>query len=291
MIRHAMGTDIPSLKQIWNESFNDSVNYIDFVFGKVAKPNEILLYEQNGVVCAMLIMLPIKFTYASESLDGIYIYGAATLESYQNKGYMTRLLNEAERIAKEERNAKLSVLVPGEGYLFDYYARRGYRADFSLRQTAIRPAMLETAIRDDFNILIDKITADEVYDIRKSALLNVPHIEWQPYQLDNIIQDGFIYGDHVASYSSAFGKSYAVFTLYKKKLFVKECLGTSREATITCLRNVGAKYSPKGFHANMAVNSDVFPLEGKVVKFGMAKNLYSNKSMSSITPYMNLMLD
>ncbi len=291
MIRHALGVDIPALKQIWNESFNDTINYIDFVFGKVAKSNEILLFEQNGIVCAMLIMLPVKFSFYQESLGGVYIYGAATREKYQNKGLMTRLLNEAERIAKEERDAQLSVLVPGEAYLFDYYARRGYRADFGLRQVSVRPGMLETAARDDFNLEIDKITSQHMYDIRKTALLNTPHIEWQPYQLDNVVQDGFVYGDHVASYEGTAGQGYAVFTVRKKKLYIKECLGTSKQATITLMRNLGAKYSPKGFFANMPVNSEVFPVEGKVIKFGMAKNLYSNKSMSSISPYMNLMLD
>lgn len=293
MMRLATEADIQEMKVIWDDSFHDSVNYIDFVFDRVAGLHEALIYEDMNEVAAMLLMIPVRFSCAGESVKAMYIFGAATKVKFRNKGYMTRLIEEAERIAREERGTQLSVLVPAERYLFDYYKKRGYHADFSLRVVKVIPELLETAARDDFTVNIDKITSSELYKIREQALAETAHIEWQPEQIPFVIDDSLIYGDHVADYSSdTVGKAYAVFSNTGRKLYIKECLGTSDTAAVTLIRNLGAQLHPKTIMVNLPVASSVFACEGDVKSYGMAKPLIKDSTpMSSLDPYMNLMLD
>lgn len=73
-----------------------------------------------------------EITKDSVGIRELHVYGEATpigkKGSVQHKGYGKKLLEEAERIAKEELKAKKVIVISGIG-VKEYYSRFGYRKD------------------------------------------------------------------------------------------------------------------------------------------------------------------
>ena len=290
MIRTATAYDIPALKRIWDSSFDDPINYIDFIFDRVAKPSNAIVYEENGVVVYMLLMLDTTFVFKDVSVEAVYILGAATLKKYQNKGIMTYLLENSENMARED-GKQLSVLVPGDRFLIEYYKKRGYSTDFNLRTVKIKQGMLDNIPKPDAEVIVDKVPHNRIFEVREEALLEIPHISWNEKYISFIIEDAFVYGDHIALYEGDRGSAYAFYSENKGRLYIKECLGTSSDAQLILINEIVEKTRAKKARISLQVQSPLFSLQGKVSPFGMSKPLNVNRYLRDLVPYMNMMFD
>ncbi|MCL2539302.1 MAG: GNAT family N-acetyltransferase [Oscillospiraceae bacterium] len=290
MIRSATSYDIPALKEIWDSCFSDPISYIDFVFDRLAKPTDAVIFEDGDKIVSMLLMIDATFVYREESVDVVYILGAATAAQYQNRGIMTYLLDHAENLARH-KGVQLSVLVPGEQYLYNYYKKRGYSADFNVRLVKLKPGMLETTPQPENPVLIDRISPTFIHDVRESALAELPHICWNVEKIRTVMEDSFIYGDHIAAYSGTLGDSYIFYSVDRRKLFIKECLGSSDEAQLTLIKSIIRSSRAKSAQITLPLRSPLFEHEGQTVPFGMAKPLNIKSYLSDLEPYMNLMFD
>ncbi|MBR2807030.1 MAG: GNAT family N-acetyltransferase [Oscillospiraceae bacterium] len=290
MIRLATPYDITQLKELWDASFHDPMNYIDFVFDKITGTDDVLVTELDGRVVAMLIMIPVKFVYKDEAVNTLYIFGAATDKKYQNRGIMSKLIEDAENRAMR-LDARLSVLVPGNPYLFDFYRNRGYSTDFSLRCVNIKPGMLDNAVDLGDEMKIDEIKTEDLHRIRGAALMNIPHISWSLRQLSFVMEDSRMYDDHIASYQGELGNAYAFYGIRNKKLYVKEILGSTNEAQMAVLKTLIEKFSPKYAYVNLPELSKLFYGEGEIRPYGMCRSLTVKNSIRDLDAYMNLMLD
>lgn len=290
MIRISTPFDIPEMKAIWDANFKDPMNYIDFVFDEIAAPEDVLVDEQDGRVVSMVVMIPVDFVYNNEAVKTLYVFGAATDRKYQNRGIMTRMLLGAEDTARK-KGARLSVLVPGERYLFEYYRKRGYRTDFSLKSIAIKPGMLDSASDVREAMRVDSLGAEEMFSVRENALKKIPHIAWSKDQLEFVIKDSRIYGDHTAAYSGIHGEAYAFYSLRGRKLSIKECLGTTGDAELALINSVILASSAGSAVVNLPQQSTIFGAEGELHPYGMSKPLTIHNSLRDMDPYMNLMLD
>ncbi len=290
MIRKATDADIPAIKAIWQEAFDDPLNYVDFLYNEVAKTSDTLLYETGRRVVAMVVLLPTEFVYRDKSVRAVYIYGAATLRRFRGRGIMTALLQHAEDTARAQGYA-LSVLVPGEKYLFQYYKKRGYHADFSANLVAVRHGMLDGTLDSAIAVAYDALTPEQLYGLRESMLAEVPHIRWYPAQLRFVLQDAANYGEHLASYNGELGIAYAIYGMQGRRLFVKECLGTTLDAQHFLLSRVVEKTAPGGVSIQLPRHAEFLRFEGEVTSYGMAKPLGNSGYIGDMDPYMNLMLD
>jgi len=290
MIRHATEDDIRDLQILWDESFHDPMDYVDFIYSHVARPADTLVYEQHNRVVSMMTMVPISFVFREKAVKTMYIYGAATDRKYQKQGIMTSMLRYAEDYARR-LDFTLSVLVPGEKYLFDYYRRRGYSADFNCRVLKLKSGMIKSELTVDVDSTIDEITPRQFYHIRHETLKEIPHIAWNPNQLQFVFDDLQLYGEHIAYYAGKYGESYAVYSYAKKKMYIKECMGTTNDARQVVIKDLIQKRNPNEIKIQLPVNSQLFDYEGKLTKYGMAKTLMVSASIKDMEPYMNLMLD
>lgn len=290
MIRTATAYDILDLKKIWDSCFDDPINYIDFVFDKLASPNDAIVYEEHGVIVSMLFMISTKFVYKDEEAEAIYILGAATAKQYQNQGYMTYLLEYAENLSRQ-RGVQLMVLVPGEQYLYGYYKKRGYSADFTVRRLKLKPIMIESVPPLDEPLIIDRASPNIIHAIREEALAEQPHIQWSVDKIKILMEDSFIYGDHVAVYSGKNGKAYAFYRMEGRKLFIKESLADGEDIHLSFLKALVREYHAKGVILTLPTRSTLFMHEGEVVPYGMAKPLNIKSYLGDLEPYMNLMFD
>lgn len=290
MIRYATTEDIYTLKEMWDAGFDDSLNYINFIFDRVVNASDILVYDMAGKVAGMLTLLPVSFNYRDEAIEASYIFGATTDKKYRNRGVMTHLIVAAEEEAKR-RGSKLTVLVPGEKALFNYYKKRGYNGDFFLRDIEILPGMLAAVPPVDKQVETDQLTSRKMYELREKALESIPHISWSEKQLRFVLDDCYIYGDSVMNYSGEHGEGYAVYNVINQRAYIKECLGTTDLAPLVLLKEVITQNSAKNAVVRQPINSAMLPREGERTMYGMVKPLYIDTYIRDLDGYMNLMLD
>lgn len=126
-------------KELWKLCFGDPDNYIDFYYANRYKEDETLLLLYEGEIAAMLTMIPVKtMVRDNQSFNTAMLYAIATHPEYQNRGLATQLMESSNSYLRAN-NQKLSVLVPAENWLFDFYRRQGYRDGFYLREVLLTP--------------------------------------------------------------------------------------------------------------------------------------------------------
>ena len=290
MIRYATTEDLYTLKEMWDAGFDDPLNYVNFIFDRVTTASDILVYDMAGKVAGMLTLLPVKFIYKTQEIDASYIFGATTDKRYRNRGVMTHLLVAAEDEAKR-RGSKLTLLVPGERALINYYKKRGYSGDFFLRDIELKPGAFASVPAADTKINSDQITNIEMFKLRCGALSDMAHVQWSESQLRFVLDDCYIYGDSVVNYSGKYGESYAVYNIEGGRAYIKECLGSDNLACLVLLKEIIAQNTPKSAVVRQPLNSTLFVHEGVRTMYGMAKPLYTDTYIRDLDGYMNLMLD
>ena len=114
-----------SISDLWQDSFNDSPEYIEFFFNRVYKSENTLVIKRNDFIVSMLQMIPYKAKLAYEILPVAYVYGACTHPFERGQGLMKELIC----FAKSEmyrRGFAYAIVIPANLSLFDYYRKLGF---------------------------------------------------------------------------------------------------------------------------------------------------------------------
>ena len=119
MIRRANACDIPRLKELWRECFNESG---DFFFDNMFKNAYVF---DDGEIRSMLHVIEYCGVRFGARYTVHYFYGIGTQTEYRGRKIAERLINYAIDVARKSGVA-LCMLVPQEESLFDYYARFGF---------------------------------------------------------------------------------------------------------------------------------------------------------------------
>lgn len=144
MSRYATPDMMPALQLIWNACFGDAPEYTAFLFGRLLKPERILVREDEGAPASMLCTEPFELRTAKGSAKGAYIFGVATHPGRQGRGHSTALLEEAHKALRLEGCA-LTVLVPAGDSLFRFYGERGYETAFEMAKVEFPASRLVPA--------------------------------------------------------------------------------------------------------------------------------------------------
>lgn len=134
-----MDNNKPRLMDLWRTSFDDTEEFIKLFFDRVYKKENALFIEKDGKIVSALHMLPYVMTYYGTEISVNYIYGACTLPSERGQGLMRQLIEEAFEVMTS-RKVALTVIIPADPWLFDYYRDLGYTEAFDYsEETYIRP--------------------------------------------------------------------------------------------------------------------------------------------------------
>ena len=82
------------IKNLYQKTFGDSTEYIDFIFNEIYTQNRIKYEEKDGKIVSFLGILPRAFCYAKKSVQGAFISGVATDENERGKGAMKGLMKK-----------------------------------------------------------------------------------------------------------------------------------------------------------------------------------------------------
>ncbi|MBR5464643.1 MAG: GNAT family N-acetyltransferase [Alistipes sp.] len=109
-------------RRLWLEAFPDEgTTYVEQFLIRHYRAEQMLTYEADGKVVAMLHLIPLRTTLGEFS----YLYAVATATAYRNRGYASELIHRA--IAEGRIAGKRGLfLIPASSSLRNYYAREGF---------------------------------------------------------------------------------------------------------------------------------------------------------------------
>jgi Predicted acetyltransferase involved in intracellular survival and related acetyltransferases len=136
MIQFASKEITPVLCRMWKTCFDDTDEFIELYFSEKYKPENTLIYIDKGEIVSSLQMLPYTITFYGEKIPFYYLSGLCTLPKYRSKGYM-KLLVEAAHNEMKKRGIPLSILIPADETLYDFYKRYGYEQVFEKDENPI----------------------------------------------------------------------------------------------------------------------------------------------------------
>lgn len=125
------------VKKLWKLCFNDDEKFMDMYFRLRYNNDTSLTLQSDGKVIAALHMLPYPMSLGDTEINTAYISGACTHPDYRSRGVMHQLLSQAF-IRMFHQGIVLSTLIPGESWLFGYYARKGYVPVFNYTRKIFR---------------------------------------------------------------------------------------------------------------------------------------------------------
>lgn len=114
---------------LWRACFEDTEAFVQFYFEQKYRDENTLVYEENDKVIAALQMIPYPMSWAGTIINTSYISGACTLPAARNKGLMRKMLTDAF-VRMWQDKTEISILIPGEPWLYEYYGKSGYATIF-----------------------------------------------------------------------------------------------------------------------------------------------------------------
>lgn len=119
----ATTNEIPQLKQIWYNTFNNDKEFIDSFFENRWEKNNCYIIKDKDKILSVIHCLEFSFTREMKTTEVSYIVGATTLKDYRRQGYISNLLNFAH-----QEEGKILTLNPGFNPFFEnhgfYYSSK-----------------------------------------------------------------------------------------------------------------------------------------------------------------------
>lgn len=119
----------PQVRSMWKTCFEDPEEYMDLYFSRVYRDENTLIYIVDDIAVASLQILPYSISFYGELIPFSYISGACTLPEHRKKGYMEKLLVKSFQ-EMQRRDIPLTILIPGEEWLYSFYEKYGYTQCF-----------------------------------------------------------------------------------------------------------------------------------------------------------------
>lgn len=156
-LRHPTVEEVPALRGLWKEAFDEADSFLDLFFSTAFAPNRCLVAAEEGRVAAMLYW----FDCTLDGAPVAYLYGIATAKDFRGRGLATKLM-EAAHLRLKGAGYGAAILVPAEERLFRFYGQRGYQTVGHLRETVVPAAGTALPVRE--------IGPEEYARLRKTLL-------------------------------------------------------------------------------------------------------------------------
>lgn len=184
-IRLAKKGEVADQKHIWKICFGDEDSYTNLYYSEKYKADEtaVLLYEDK--IVAMATMIPGRLIRPdNEALSLAMLYAVATHTNYQGKGFSTQIMDFCNKHLIET-GMDLSILVPAEEGLFDFYAKRGYKKAFYVRELTLSyDQILAFKTNTNKKVSIETVEADDYNKRRRDLLAGNLYVDYNEEEID-----------------------------------------------------------------------------------------------------------
>ena len=131
-IRRAEAADMAAVKALWAYCFErEGDPFFEWYFGRVCRPEDVLLGAENGQAAASLHLRPYTLSVRGKTLAADYIVGVSTHPAARGRGRAGELLRAAFR-ASREAGKSVDILMPSDASFyyplgFAFYAHQWER--------------------------------------------------------------------------------------------------------------------------------------------------------------------
>lgn len=279
MISFAKKHHIPALKSLWKKAFGDTDESVNFYFENMFTEDNMLVCEQDGNVCAMLSMLPLKIVCGKTAYKARYIFAVATDEAYRGRGISTKLIQYAHEYM-QGIGIDFSILVPASESLFNFYADRGYETRFYMKKIKVRPEDVE---KYHGTVNVSLCDANEYEKYRQEVFGEKVFAAWDKDMLQKIISYMSIFGAKFVGFNADGIDGAAYVYQSKNEVSIKE-LAYDEQAYMKALEILATQYDGLEYEVNLpAAYNDGEP-------YAMVKSL-SGIEVDFTKGYFNLTMD
>lgn len=303
MIRFFKNSDLELVIRLWVKVFGDSDSFVRFYMQYPSHAECMLVDDENGVITAMLSMLPIHLKIDDLSVPGRYIYAVATDPAFRGRG-KARDLIEFCHSRMRDYDEPISVLVPSDASLFDYYSKLGFRTAFSVRHKTV----LGDHIRNKTSpYQIDKLTPSDFLRIRNVFFRErKPFVAWDEDALSYLTSSMNAFEIGAFRMVGSNFEAYALCSGREQSVFISEMahIGISAES---CISIIHEHLRADRYTIRIGSASAQDPVDFENVPFGMIHYvklpesdsraasinaaIVSNRDNESSAPYLGLVLD
>jgi len=125
-IRYSVAGDLPALAALWDVCFPGEEGFRAYYFSRVWQPGYTLVQaDGEGLVAAMLHLLPVEVCVGGAVLQAAYVYAVGTAPEYRRRGLAGELLEQAF-FELHLRSIPLALTIPQDEKLSRYYAGYGF---------------------------------------------------------------------------------------------------------------------------------------------------------------------
>lgn len=280
MIRTATPTMIPHLKRIWMRCFGDDRSYVDALFPIMLHPEQILVHgHQKDWPDAMLCFQP-HVMYTIKGLKkAAYIFGVATMPEKQGKGISTKLLQSADSYLSGT-GYSLSVLVPANEGLFDFYRKRGYQTGFSIKRLELSQDKIKMP---EIPFAVVSRDLDHVAELRNNFHRNRSmYAQWDKPHLHALGSEYRLREGRTLLISFPEARGYAVCVPWREKVYVKE-LVMPEAYFLPAVGAIHSRYGAQLYDITLPEDYSV-PFDSIVLPFAMVR-WYDNKQHMQDSPH------
>ena len=276
-IRKTNDRDIPELKRLWRKVFDNEGIYTDLFFKhRYENCQGIGLFCADKVLSA-LYLLPCKFKVKDKEYTARYVFAVATFPCERGKGYSGKVMRYAHECMLAE-GVDVSILMPAEKSLFDFYKKQGY-------QTAFYINMSKFKTEKDNIVKLEKCDLSSMFELREKHMNRSDgYLSWDKdalkfCQIDNDYSHG-----SVLSFSDI-SEGYAVCSYFEDCVVIKElvCEKDCKEKIINSIGNY--------FNKKKVILRDYS--DEKAVSFGMLYPISEkfSKEFKTGSYYLSLPMD
>ena len=276
--------EMEELKTLWEIGFGDDRTYIDLFFEYKYKENRTYVLSVDNIIAAMVTAIPVNYVVSEKVYEAVMLYAVATRPDERGKGYSTLLMDYVNEDFKN-KGFKLSVLVPANKPLIDFYKKRGYAEAFTIYEGRYHDEM---HIQDPVAIHMEPVDAKLYNHMRNSFLVYnkgvLYHDEDIGFQKKTAALSG---GDLFTLKSPDFTGCAVVERISPERILVKELLVEERRVT-ACLKRMVEFLPADEVVVRLPKHNDDLTGESRV--FGMAMVLDPSLSLSP-EGYLGLAFD
>ena len=242
--RKTTPNDIPALKALWQEAFEDSRQDIDLFFETLYPNATGFCAEEDGEILSMLFALPQTVVKDEKQLKAAYLYAVATKKAARGRGLCKAVFAYAEKELRK-RYFEALLLSPASEELAAFYAKLGF-----LRQTGAKKVLLPCEKAEG---QANEIGVQDYAGLRETLLWDIPHVRYDKAQLEYAVSGGKFYclmaGYNMGCAAVKAGKdgtqafAYELLPDDKGLSALAEKLGTGRFEVLTALEEAGETWS------------------------------------------------
>ena len=143
--------------------FQETEESVRFFFDKKVDLNNCVVCMEDGKIVSSLHIIPTKIRWEKDSIPVDYIYAATTLPEFRSKGYMSKLICEANKISLLRGN-KASILIPATKSLFSFYKKLGYKNFYKYKKVIISNSQMKQFVKKA-NIFDKTFCLEDVFGV------------------------------------------------------------------------------------------------------------------------------